>query len=419
MEAQTSLFKKVFLIIAFFLLNFSILCGGNFQLLGPFSLRHIAMFALFGFAFLNKSQIPMKQFMLSLYLIYLGVYTLCNIINGEVTTHSFLQSFYTYHVPCIALIVGLPAILKNKEQVHLFVLSLACLYIFDVVLTILQYMNNGLAWAIATRISSSAEDGMESAEMYAEASGSLFGYSLVAGAFGFVVTNGYFLATYLPVLTNRINTNKFKDVFISSILLGIGAVAIFVTQQRMAFISLLLYLGYFVYYGMSKGYRIPIVIIAILFSLFYLDPTSIDMGRLTTDTNNDTRMRLFDDFFKFLDSDQWAFGGAVHYLNTYHKAQHNTFLSAWVLGGIFTFVTYLILYYKLLESCICNLKLLRQYRQYYPLTLSCAIASSIFLIYSITHSVGVQSGSPIFWIVYVLMVISYRYESEEKTISYK
>lgn len=414
MEAQTSLFKKVILIIAFFLLNFSILCGGNFQLLGPFSLRHIAMLVLFVVAFLNRTRISSKHFMLPMYLIYLGVYTICNIINSEVSTHSFLQSLYTYHAPCIALIVGLPAILKNKEQVHFFELSLACLYMFDVVLTLLQYMNNGLAWVIATRISSSAEDGMASAEMYAEASGSLFGYSLVAGAFGFVVTNGYFLATYLPVLTNRINTNKFRDVLISIILLGIGSVAIFVTQQRMAFISLLLYLCYFVYYGMSKGYRIPIVIIAIIFSLLYLDPATIHMGRLTTDTNNDTRMRLFDDFFKFLDSDQWAFGGAVHYLNTYHKAQHNTFLSAWVLGGIFTFVTYLILYYKLLKSCISTLKPLRLFRQYYPLTLSCAIASAIFLIYSITHSAGVQSGSPLFWVVYVLMKISYCFESEEQ-----
>lgn len=388
------------------------------HVLGPFSLRHLSMFALIAFAFIKKPNISMKELSLPSYLFFIGIYAFCNLVNGEFGSEYFVRSLYTYHGPCIALIIGLPAIVKNKEHVKLFVWALIGLYLFDVVLSVLQFMNSSVAWTIALAINKTAEEGMENAEMYTNAAGGLIGYSVIAGIFGFVVTNGYFLATYLPVVTNKINSRKTKDVIIACILLLVCALAIFLSQQRMAFLSLAIYVLYFMYYGMNRRARIPIFVILLFISLAFIDFSSIDMGRLTTSHDDSDRMRLFSDFSTFIGTKDCLFGGAVHYLQTYGQAQHNTFLSAWVLGGVPTFVTYLFFYFSLLKKCIFTTLNLHPFRYEYPLAICFAISSAIFLIYSITHSAGVQSGSPLFWVVYVMMVISYKYEKEESIVSY-
>lgn len=407
--------RQSLIVFAYFILNFSMLCGGNFQALGPFSLRHLSMFFLIGVAVLKRSKVNNKKCFLPLYIIYIFVYTICNLINGEYITHSFLQSLYTYHLPCIAVAVGLPALIRNIQDIKLYVYSLIALYAFDSILSVFQYMNSGFAWLIATMISNSAEEGMERTEMYTNAYDGVLGFSLVAGAFGFVVTNGYFLATYLSVLTYRINKKGLFNVTSAFLLLVVGGCVIFVTQQRMAFLSFVLVSCYIIWYGMGRKFRIPLIVLGGIF-LTYYGISNIEMGRLTSNTNNDTRMRLFDEFFDFLMKGSSLFGGAVGYLNTYGKAQHNTFLSAWVLGGIFTFVVYVLLYFKLLKESIINVFSLKSERFDYPFTLCFAIASIIFLLYSITHSSGVQTGSPMFWVVYVMMCLSHNIERKENAI---
>ena len=137
------------------------------------------------------------------------------------------------------------------------------------------------------------------------------------------------------------------------------------------------------------------------------------MGRLSTDTNNDSRIMLFKDFFDFITKGSWLFGGAKEYYEKYGSFQHNTFLSAWVGGGIFSFVTFVILYFKLILGNLNTILLLKDQRFFYPFTLCFAVAAIIFLLYSNTHSAGVQSGSPMFWVVYTMMYISYTLEKRE------
>lgn len=411
--------KDLLLIFGFFVMNFSMLCGGNFQLLGPLTLRHLCMAFLFAaaiFVFYKrggryKPSAPKKYFIpFILYLCYLFLYCLFNLINGEFTTHSFLQSLYTYHLPCIALIVGLPVLLNSNKKLTFFTYSLILLYLFDVLLTSLQFVNSSIAWEIATRISSSAEEGMADAEMYSNTGDSLLGYSIVAGAFGFVVTNGYFLATYLPVVTHRIYNRKVWDTVLSVALLVVGAVAIFLTQQRMAFAALLLYIVFFFWFGFKRKYSIILILAMILGGLFVLFFKDFNLGRLSAGFNDNTRMRLFGNFVDFIDSGAFWYGGAVAFLEKYHKAQHNTFLSAWVLGGVFTFVVYCVLYFNLLWESVKRIWMHRKNTRLFPYTISYAVGAALFLFYSITHSAGVQSGSPLFWALFMPMLIADRLE---------
>lgn len=398
-------------ILGYFFLNFAMLCGGDLHVLGPFSMRHLCMGVLFGVAIFLRKKTKMGKTVLPIYIRFLIVYVICNLLNGEFATLSFLQSLYSYHLPCIALAVGLPALVKNIRHIELFVWSLIALYALDSLLTVLQYYNSGFAWLVATMINSQSEEGMVRAESYTNAYGGVMGLSLVAGAFGFVVTNGYFLATYLSVLTYRINRQGLLNTFTALFLLLLGGSVIFITQQRMAFLSFVLVSCYIFWYGMKRKYRIPLMLIAVMVLLYY-GISNIEMGRLNTDTNNDTRIRLFEDFFDFIGKGSWLFGGAVEYRDTYGKAQHNTFLSAWVLGGIFTFVVFVILYLKILIGNMKTIFSHKSRRFLYPFTLCFAVASIIFLLYSVTHSAGVQSGSPMFWVVYSMMCISYTLEKE-------
>lgn len=401
-----------FWVLAYFTIVFTMLCGGNLQVLGPLSLRHLCMLFLFGVAFFFRKKYKLGKTALPLYLGYLFIYFLFNLLNGEYLTHTFLQSLYTYHVPCIAIAVGLPAIVKDLHQVKLFIYSLILLYAFDSMLTILQYMNSGFAWIVATMITTQAEEGMERAEMYTNAYGGVMGYSLVAGAFGFVVSNGYFLATYLSVLTYRINVKGFFNTFLALSLLLLAGGVIFIVQQRMAFLSFMLVSFYIFMYGMGRKYRIPVFFLAVI-ALLYYGISNIEMGRLTTDTNNDTRMQIFSEFFDFMGKGYWLSGGAEAYSKLYDKSQHNTFLAAWVGGGIFTFLVFVLLYFRLLRDNIKVVLQNKKQRFNYPYTICFAIASVIFLFYTITHSAGVHSGSPMFWVVYTMMYISYEFEKKQ------
>lgn len=398
--------RNIPILIIYFLLVFSMLCGGNLHVLGPFSLRHLSTAFFLIMAVVNKGGIHLKGWAFPLYILFIIVFVLCNFFNGEYVYPSFGRSLYTYHLPCIAVALGLPAMIKDLEHVKLFVWALMGLYVVNSLLSFFQYSNSEFAWSIATKISSQAEEGMETAQMYTESSDNLLGYAVVAGMFGFVVTNGYFLATYLPVITYRINKNGFANLIIAICFLVLSGVAIFITQQRMAFLSFLLYLFFFVWYGMSKKWRLPLFLMGIVIISNY-GLSNIELGRLTTDTNNDTRLRIINNFFDFIDKGYWMFGGSETYLKMYQKAQHNTFLGAWVGGGIFTFIVFVVLYFKLLKDNFTIVVKLKRMRNQYPYTICFAISSLIFLFYSVTHSVGVHSGSPMFWIVYTMMCVSY------------
>ncbi len=407
--------SEILTVLAYFLINFTMLCGGNTRALGPFSLRHLCMFVLLGVAIFYHKKVRITKGGINLYLIYLLVYTICNLINGEVTSHSFAQSLYTYHGPCLALAFSLPALVKDVKHVKMFVWSLIGLYLINSIVSIFQFMNNGTSWEIANMISNQAEEGMEKAEMYINAEDSLIGYSIIAGLFGFVVTNGYFLSSYLPVFAYRINKKGTSSIVISLLCLAIGGVTIYLSQQRMAFLAFILFLGYFMWFGVKKNYRLYVVLGVVAVLSFY-GLNNIEMGRLNLEHDDGSRMRIFGYFMDFLGSEQVLFGGYDQYMESYGEPQHNSFLSAWVFGGFFTFVTFLFLFSKLLFINLKTVYLCTKKRYHYPYTLCFAVASILFLFYSMTHSAGVQSGSPMYWTAYTMMCISLSIEHKRQQL---
>lgn len=401
----------------FFLIVSFMLIGGNFHIFGPLSARHIAMLVLFLLYFISRSSGKVYRISpshLKLYVCFLIVYALCNILNGEFLTGKFLQSFYTYHIPCIAMILGLQSMIKDKKDLDIMVKCIVSIFIINLLVSYLQFQNNSIAWVVASQISSSAEEGIEAAEMYNNAYGSIFGYSIVMGLFGFVVTNGYFIASYLPVATNSLQKNKIN--FVAGLCILLITIYIgYVVQQRMAFLMILLYIFYLI--TIRTKNTVNLLIVGIILLIVFLSQSSffetLDMGRLTTNQNNDTRIGIYHDFWDYISSGDSFFGGQVAYHEKYHKYQHNTFTASYVAGGFFTFIVYCLLYFKLLQSSFKVMWQRRKDSLTSAYTISFALSSIFFLLYSITHTAGVHSGSPMFWLAYSLMFYAIEFENNK------
>lgn len=235
--------------------------------------------------------------------------------------------------------------------------------------------------------------------------------SIVSGITGFVVANGYFTTTLLPIVSKDIlSVNRSKKAkYTSIVLLIIGGITIFMIQQRMAFALFLLYIFSL---GLLKQNRL-ILLFTIIFSLtiYTFGPTNydIDMGRLVTDNiSQDSRMNQFNNFIYFFNSEYFLWGADLDISSIGNSMGHNTLMDSLRRGGFFTFVIYSILFFLILVKCIINATI--AYRNNFSFTLATSISCIIFLVYSFTHSTGIQSGAINFWLTYSLMGLSILYE---------
>ena len=379
------------------------------------TIRHLSVPVLLGIALFPKGEASKTSKAKFWYFLYLALYIVANVVNREYTTHSFVQSLLTYHAPSIGVILALPVILRGKNNLEYFTKSLIILYCINAAFTALEYVNYKPAWEIARLISSSTEEGIYKADMYTDDAGSLWGYSIIGGIMGSVVQNGYFSATFLPVVSYRLLKHKGKDTLVGLLMFMVGVLVISITQQRMAFVSLVIY-AIFLFFLVAKiENKVFLIFLAIFLSIYAISLEHINWGRLAGSANITSRFLLFDRFFEFINTKAFWYGGAVKFLETYEKAQHNTFLAAWVLGGVFTFIVFCVLYFKLLRDCIVRISenIKRSYS--HPYTICYAVAAIIFMIYSLTHSAGIQSGSPMFWIAFTAMIVAVNKETSDES----
>lgn len=128
----------------------------------------------------------------------------------------------------------------------------------------------------------------------------------------------------------------------------------------------------------------------------------VDLGRFTEESDNSDRFKLFKTFSDFIDSPLALFGGLNQYLQYYGgRVQHNVFLGAWVNGGFFSMILIVVLYFS---TCIKSLSMIFKFYNnvnFYPVAF--ALSCLIFNFYSLTHSSGLHTGEPLFWISYSLM----------------
>lgn len=379
-----------YLLLFWFLLSLFFL--GSYKV-GDYSIRNYMTLVFL----LISINIPRKENILNdgivrAFLSYVIVLVFCNIVNGEVFTIQFVHLIIAYLLPSIVVLYGVPKYLNTKKDIF-FVLSLLIFfYIVNLFVTYGQYVGNMFAWSISSAIG--FKDTGDDAEQY------LLG-SYLSGITGNVVSNGYFLASFIPISTiGLFSKNRFYKI-VGYLILAFASICIFVVQQRMAFLILMFYVSFLAFIKRDRYLPFLVVIVLVYSILQDLSFNTFDTGRLSMDTDNEDRIMLFEHFFNFANSENILFGGYENYQNNYGDIQHNSFTSVVILGGIPSLIAFSVLFYRVVKN-LGKLMLITMNSQ--PIICSLSIGGLIYAFYGMTHSQGLQNEGLYFWTLYAVLI---------------
>ena len=350
-----------------------------------------------------------------LYIIYLAALLLCNIASGQIFDIAFYKNFLTNHISSLILVLALPLVIKSINDIKIIIGFITSLQLLNCLVSILQFYNIPMGWHLGLAINPGAVSYLNDAEYYLADADKLLSRSIVFGITSFVVANGYYLATFLPIATNGLLRNDVnpKGKIISLIMLFISGITIFMVQQRMAFFLLICYLilVLFILIRKSLFYKFIFAIILIVIAGLYSDSFDYDLGRLTIeDLHSDSRMSQITNFLAFMNSDGFILGADLNDKALLYSLGHNTLMDALRRGGFISFLLYLPLFTMVVYKCSCISINAFKLNTQYSFTLS--IACLLFIAYSFTHSTGLQSGAVLFWFIYALMISAWEYEKD-------
>lgn len=389
--------KYIFLTFVFFSLFFL----GSFHL-GYLTMRNVATILLFIVAlFMPRSNVKLDG-VIKTFIVYLVVLFFCNLINGEIISERFIHIAFAFLFPSAVSLFALPKFLRDKKD-FLFVIGfVVILYIFNALVSYGQYANNRFAWLISSAI------GYETPEK----TGRFFLGSFIPGLTGDIVNNGYFLATFVPIAAMGILMKKKVWNIVGYFTLLFSGFCMYVVQQRMAFLCLALFV---VFLALVKRDRVLVfsAVVVLFYVGFQGNPLdSINTGRLDQ-TEDEGRMRLFEYFIEYVQSPDSFFGGINAYVKKYETVQHNSFTSAFVLGGVPTFIVFVVMFFKIVYNLF---KTAISSMRSDPIPCSLAVSCLIYVAYGMTHSSGLQNDGLFFWISYAIL-ISYNKYIKKETIS--
>lgn len=276
-------------------------------------------------------------------------------------------------------------------------------YLLNCILTIGQFFSFPPSWEIGQMANEGLTRELENNADIFEYDEGLLGRTITAGFTGFVVTNGYFTTCYLSIAHQ---VSKVHSKYVLFPITTIVAMAVtYMNQERAAMLLVLLYFLFYVfmYYKPSKLF---LLFGGLLLLFFYCQDAifnSMEMGRLM-EFSDSTRGKLWMDFKQFLSTDQLYFGGLYNYISVYEVNQHNCLLAAWTMGGIFTFLSFCLLYFSALQELTC-LVINRNFAKTNLIAFSLATSCVLYLLYSLTHSSGLQNDGVMFWLPYTLLLV--------------
>ena len=390
---------------------FSILFLGATNI-GPVTIRNICIAGLFVFLLVTRKNISI-DICGKIYCIYLAILLLSNIISGQLYNPIFLKNFITNHISSIVLLMAIPLIIKSIIDIKIITGFVVAVHIFNCAISILQFYNVPIGWHIGLAVNPGAISNLDSAEYYIQQSDNFMSRSIVFGITSFVVANGYYLTSFLPITTRHLlfSDAGSKDKIISWCLLVLSAITIFMVQQRMAFFLLLCYIVFVLYMQIRESLlsKLILLIIAVASIGLYTFPTDIEVGRLTLDeVGSDTRMNQTTNIINFMNTDSFIWGADLNDKTLLYSLGHNTLTDALRRGGFILLIFYLPLFIAILCKCIYTGIVSQKINA--PYSLAFSVSCVIFLAYSFSHSTGIQSGAVLFWFSYALMISSWKYE---------
>ena len=349
------------------------------------------------------------------YVVYLGGLLLCGIVSGQIFNILFYKNFLTNHIPSLIILLTLPIIIKSINDIKTIIGFIISMQFIDCIVSILQFYNIQIGWNIGLSINPGAISMLNTAEYYLADADKLLSRSIVFGITSFVVANGYYLTVFLPIVSINLLRNdiNIKGKTLSLIMLFISGVTIFMVQQRMAFFLLICYIILVILIITRNLLLFKLISAIILIAIIGLFPFSFDydLGRLTIENSqSDSRLTQITNFVNFFNSDSFIFGADLNNKDLLYSLGHNTIMDALRRGGFISLLLYFPLFFFVVyKSSHISINAFKQ-NAHYSFTFS--IACILFLLYSFTHSTGLQSVAILFWFIYSLMISSWKYEKD-------
>lgn len=416
MEEKTFIDRLKWIVVSF-LIVFPLLFLGGVHV-GPLSVRIIVAYGILGYVLWRGRTDYLPTRGIQLYFIYVAVYIFVNLLNLTAFNAVFVKDLIAVHfVSCIA-IYAFPRIFKTKASIRGAYVVIAFGFLLDAFTTFLQYKNSPLGWTIGMAINPTQMDELSEIQSTLE-NAEDFRRAILAGIMGNAVGNGYFIATMLPVMTYAI-WDKFRlKTLWSFAMFVVIAICIYFIQQRMALVVAAAYI--FAIITLKKTTTVTRILFPalsiIIIALYINDIQNYDYskwGRLVS-TEDNIRSGTLTVLDSFISNPQDLLIGHNQNITEedsiiFHTLGHNSFTDTLRLGGIFLLVTYIALFYYLCKTLIGIIIFSRREEDFR--TMGMALGCLCYMLYSQTHSTGVQSGSIIYWTLYMLTIQSHRVKYE-------
>lgn len=375
---------------------FTLIFLGNF-FIGPITARNILGFCLLAYSFVKMQKIKLYKIDFA-YFIFLLILIICSLLSGVFVSEPSIK-ILTYHFISISIILSFPIFFNSHAKIKFAYSVLIILYVVNSIISIMQFSDISAAWDLSSfinpqsgeRFSKFTEDNGVGAEM--------LNHSVVTGLFGFVVTNGYFVASVMPLATAPLIQHKsVKKNIISWAILCLGVYTIYVVQQRMGMLIGTLYILLILILQLKSPIKILIASIIAVVILYFGDFfKGIDMGRLF-ESDDEYRSHYWQLFIESLQSPYALIGGFDLSDDFMGKVLgHNSILDCFRRGGLITMIAYIIIYLYIGWNCIKYIKNALTVKRFRPFGIWCSALA--LMLYSLTHSQGIQSGDPTFWML--------------------
>lgn len=375
--------------------------------IGPFTIRVFATIVMVVFLFINRSSffgnklIPIPFSYISVYLMYLLFFFIALVMSGDIDRYDFFHRLIGMHGVCIVAFCAVCYFVNDKKMANQTCMVLLAILLVDSVVTIFQYLENPIAWAIGGVMGDISQ-----AEEYLLMHDDSLGASIMPGILGGAVSNAFYIAVVAPLSFLYIYKSKILGKFAIGSVFLLSFFASYVTQQRASFGLLLVFVLINVCYNV-KRYRsfVWLVMLALMIVSFfiYFDLTDDYWGRLTK-TSSDDRKDLISYASTFV-FDNWLWGGPIKYVKEAGVSAHNIIIDSIINAGIFGFIFAMLLYFGSLFNVARSITISFFKKRNISL-LVISFSMFICLIYGLFHNASYITGDVLVFIMLALFLKS-------------
>lgn len=385
----------------------AITIGGSFYV-GPLSIR--VLLALLVTCLIiadgvnRKVQCQLPKEFIYLYVAFLFVMIMAQLLNGEIVVSGLLKDLFATHYISVLTFFIVDTYILTRKSTFMVTLVILSVTLLDALVTYLQYINSSVGWILGQMFFNVQDVKLDKiVETADQHSGqSLLNMSLAGGIFGDSVMNGYILSSFgILSLYFALKKTSYWLNSLGWLCIIIFICVAFMIQQRSAFVLLCAMVVWLTFRYLPKVSVAMVFIAVIYISLFgMIDIDDAKMGRFSNLKVDDTRVHIYSYAMDFIQN-HILLGGPVTFNQRYGVYPHNFFFNAFIYGGGISALIVVYLYFKMLwigfKTIIKNSDIITPDVVY-------AAGLIIFLLNGLTHNASLITGNATIWLLFAMML---------------